>query len=663
MAQPDQSNIPLNERVPKSERHIRSIVDSFFSEPLPDACDTLVFRLQIAQQNNSELSGFERYAARLLDEAHAERLRQLCAHHTIEMGRLTSTHLAWMRFDESELSAEDIKLLLNVESVVNRLLLIADRASEDPEIAKTLESNDGEGLAIELDWNNLRSVADSAPKQLAALDQPNPLFNIFEAQAAIGGEWDARTRFALGMESIVLPFRLAYRFDCDVDSGVISCDVIAPSSSIFPSLRWNAQARAWENVTSLVGWLKAATMLRLSALVASIAFGSGIAFTKCIVCMHNESLEGDAILCVDFSRIGFVSQTLPAIKRSELSSTTTDENVDHLVTLMAATECRIASGLDGKPLPVEPIKVTYPKRNGDVYADTRPIPEPLRDMLHADIVSDLDINHVEDPEMQNMVREASDEAGEFPTASQLTLEQVLHDFTERQDPQAKYLYCSDLVSRALIGMVDSSNCRYLKYPDAAYEARSKLSDLYFYAGNMDDALKQSLAMIEYAPTSASGYFDAIIMLFREERYDTACQLLKQLLSFSNDRRVIHYAYYRLAYALFLLGQHEASIAVYQLVINDGGEFAEQARSELSDVVAAAHANSLPSLEESLELAMKHDVPLAPTAATRSYLAKAAIGLTDAKLFNVAVPITLSVAGFAYQDVLVSVVQSLASTEE
>ena len=51
------------------------VLDEFGKAPLPDAIDGLLFRLSMADPDDPAVTGFERYAARILSEAHAVLLR------------------------------------------------------------------------------------------------------------------------------------------------------------------------------------------------------------------------------------------------------------------------------------------------------------------------------------------------------------------------------------------------------------------------------------------------------------------------------------------------------------------------------------------------------------------------------------------------------------
>ena len=201
------------------------VVDDLLKPPLPDACDLLVHRVRSARPGGA--SGFELYAARLLEEAGSSRLRAIAAHADIGAGRLSTTGLAWLRFDEDALDGEERNAVLAVGSALNRLALIeASVAAADG--AGALYAGYDEGFCSELDWRALCGIAAGAGALARGSGQPNEPRGMFGVQAAQGGEWDGRTRFAQACEGLRLPFRLEYRFDADAAAGVLAVECSAP---------------------------------------------------------------------------------------------------------------------------------------------------------------------------------------------------------------------------------------------------------------------------------------------------------------------------------------------------------------------------------------------------------------------------------------------------
>lgn len=649
----------LKQTDPKA--YLEQIIQTFFTDPLPDACEALMFRLDLALQNNSELSAFERYAARLLKQAKAQQLRPIVARHQVGVGRLSATNLAWFRYDESEFEPHEIELLLAVESIINRLIMMVMNASS-PSLYTYLVSDSGEGTAFEQDWMLLRTVAQKAPDLVNGFEEKNPLLTLRETTASVGGEWDMRTRIALAMENLVLPYRLSYRFDCDSNAGSVLIDFVAPTHMLFPNLIWNTDTNSWDDVSSLHGFDQTALTLRTVALLAALGFGSSIGVTKVIITALADNIDGDVLCSAEFSRMAYLNGLLPHIVQGDFSSVANTSKVANLVAMLGATYLSLKTTENGVLEPVERIESGFPNRGGVIYNDNRPLPADIQSFLHAQVVSDLDIYHVEDEQLAQVVHQASEEAQEYPMASQLTLEQVITDFDESREPNRRYLYCSDPISRSLMGLIDHSDERYLKYPDAIFAAHSNLSDIYQAQGQTELALAQSKCMIAAAPTSSVGYFDAIISEMKEDQFDAVIDEVKTFLAVAHERRAIYYAYYRLAFALLLKRDFETSVAAYTLVINDGGDFAEAAQSEVVEALEALHKTALPTQEEAAECMYKAGFPLAPTFEVRKMLAKLAITLTDANLFNVAAPITLGVAANTYQDVLMSVVTSLTYGE-
>ena len=292
------------------------VVDDLLKPPLPDACDLLVHRVRSARPGGA--SGFELYAARLLEEAGSSRLRAIAAHADIGAGRLSTTGLAWLRFDEDALDGEERNAVLAVESALNRLALIeASVAAADG--AGALYAGYDEGFCSELDWRALCGIAAGAGALARGSGQPNEPRGMFGVQAAQGGEWDVRTRFAQACEGLRLPFRLEYRFDADAAAGVLAVECSAPLPGAFPAARWDAARAMWEDVRALRGWAASAYAMRLAAVLAAAAFGAGIGMARAVVTVRPGSLGGQAGMSLAFDRIPFLADVLPRIEAGALA--------------------------------------------------------------------------------------------------------------------------------------------------------------------------------------------------------------------------------------------------------------------------------------------------------------------------------------------------------
>ena len=386
----------LKETDPKA--YLEQIIQTFFTDPLPDACEALMYRLDLALQNNSELSAFERYAARLLKQAHADKLRPIAARHHIEAGRLSATNLAWFRFDESELEPQEVEMLLAIESIINRLIMMVMNAPS-PEIYTYLVSNTGEGSAFEQDWALLRNSVLEAPRLVNGFEEKNPLLTIRETTASVGGEWDMRTRIAFAMENLVLPFRLSYRFDCDSNAGAVLIDFVAPTYVLFPDLIWNTTINNWDDVSALHGFDQSALTVRTMALLAALGFGSSVGVTKVIVTALADNVEGAVLCSAEFSRMAYLNGFLPSLTSGAFTAVENTAKLDLLEKMLSATYLSIKVGPDGALEEVERIEAGFPNRGGELYNDTRSLPASIQSFLHAQVVSDLDIYHVEDEKL------------------------------------------------------------------------------------------------------------------------------------------------------------------------------------------------------------------------------------------------------------------------
>ena len=167
------------------------VLAPFLEAALPDAIDELAFRVSMGvSEGSAPITGFERYAARLLDEAGASRLRPIAAEHPLEAVRLDSTGLFWLHFDGSELTADQLERVLATEAALNRLALVEGALAAKPDEAVTEER-----CSLE-DWRLIRSVADGAQALLDKSAPSNERLSQGDARAPRGGNWDVLTCLA-----------------------------------------------------------------------------------------------------------------------------------------------------------------------------------------------------------------------------------------------------------------------------------------------------------------------------------------------------------------------------------------------------------------------------------------------------------------------------------
>lgn len=637
------------------------VVDDLLKPPLPDACDMVVHRVRAAQPGAA--SGFELYAARLLEEAGAARLRPLVSRAEVSATRLSSTGLAWLRFDERELNPEERSVVLAVESAINRLALIEDSV-EAIDGAGTLYAGYGEGFCSEQDWRALCGIASGAAYAVQGCERGNDLCEIFGVRAAQGGEWDVRTRFARTCEELRLPFRLEYRFDCDAAAGVLAVEYSVPTPSLFPDSRWDAAHGTWVDMRPLQGWAASAYGLRLAALLAAAAFGAGIGIVKAYVTARVGFLEGPAGISLAFDRIAFVSDVLPRIATGAFDAEHLACDPGAVLALLEPTERSTAFLDNGFFGTVHPLTAAMAQRRPPLWEDTRALPDPLVGVLRAAKACELDVLHDEDATVTACANDAMEGAESTPLASIATLEGIVAQLDERERDAAEMdnripLYCSSPVARILVGLIDAgAQTRYRKASDAAFAARSGLSRLYLQIHDVPRAIEAAEACIALAPTSLPGYLDAVAAYMEAERFAEAESVLLRALRVALGRADRAYVRYRLAYALWMQGCLDLALASYVTVAEAGGAFAVQAESELADLMEQMGVRERPSSEAAASKLSDYGVSLAAPREAMELVAQAAVGLVDAGILNAAAPLTHALAALVSNDVLSAVANSL-----
>lgn len=652
--------IENTEELVEQVKHLAGIVDAFFAHPLPDAVEALIYRCDLANQNNTYLSAFERYGARLLRAAQAERLRRIFSRHEIGVGRLSCTGLCWLSFDPDLLSSDEVKVVLGVESAINRLIMIV-RDSKTAEDVAVLSSAYGESDLMRLDWDGFSKFGSEVDAFSSSMQAENPLQTVFGVKAPKGGEWDTRTRFARYMESVSAPFRLAYRFDCEVERGVFEVHVNTLTPSIVPARRDGDTLREWTNGSPEGHRLAMAYTLRLCAFVAGSAFFSNVAITDVVVTAHRRTLEGGAVASLHFERMPYIINALPALTMGDLSS---EEFVfDPLGTArkLAPTHCVFAFDEEGRARYIEALQIDFSERRIPTWQDERPIPSGVRQLLHADKVCELDITHLEDADLGNRVRDAALDVEEFPIASLAEFEDILS--SDEAKPDARSLFCVDEGARVLMGLRDRGGTRYIKYPDAYFVALKKAASINEKLGDLEASLSYAERELEIAPTSVVAYTDLATANIEAGHFNEAVRLLKLGLCYAVDPSSIHYLYYRLAYALYKAGLIQASVATYVHLIEQDGRFKDKAVDELKQIIGVLGLEhrgdiEIPDLVRAREIMTVEGIPLAPTSEAVRAISEAMISLLEAGVFPFASSLCWLLSQFMDRDVLSSVASSI-----
>ncbi|WP_080802699.1 tetratricopeptide repeat protein [Arabiibacter massiliensis] len=673
-------HIPQTMGAPAVGGRAADVIDSLLRPPLPDSLDILVRRVRSAAPGG--VSGFELYAARLLEEAGSARLRSLASRTGVEVVRLSSTGLVWLRFDEAVVDAEERQCVLAVESALNRLIFVQE-AMEVLDGVGALYAGCDEAFCSQQDWRCLCYVASGAVDLMRGCERENPLREVYGAQGSRGGEWDVRTRFAQACEALRLPFRMEYRFDADAAAGTLSVECSAPLPEAFPAVRWDAARGTWTDMRVLRGWAASAYALRLSAALAAAAFGAGIGIARAYVTVRPGGLDEPAGMSLLFDRIAFAADVLPRIAEGALDAEAMACDPAAVLALLSPADRSAAFLENGFFGTATPLDAGLGDRRLALWEDKRSLPAPLAEELRADLACELDVLHDEDADLTARVPEALKDAESSPLSSIVLLEDIAAQADERERQRAAAdgpaaadvlaaddgpaaglvpLYCANPIVRMLVGLTGGdAKTRYRKASDAAFAAQNSLSRLYLQVGDAPRALTAAEASIVMAPTSQPGYLSAVVVHMEEDRFAEAETLLRRALRVAVDRRECSYLRYRLAFALWKQGQLDLALACYAVVAAENGEMAPQAEKEIAELMAQMGVRERPSIDAAEDTLHAAGISIGPPFETAALLARVAVGLADAGLLAAAAFPARAVAQLNSEDALYAVARSLENS--
>lgn len=622
---------------------IGEVILDLLDGPLPDALDALIWRGTTQQ---GQASGFERFAARQLVEAGAADVRAIAAEHNVTLVRLGSTSLFWLRFDD-DASPEQRATLLAVEAALNRLWFVEWAAGAADGGTGMLHAFD-ERFCAQAAQGALREISRNAGAVAQRERADNPYRTIRGAEGARGGIWDVSTRFVDTCERLKLPFRLEYRFDMDLDAGVMAVRFTVPSADAFPASRMGE--RGWYDARAGRPACAATYAIRLAALMTQAAFASSVRVMVVDVTAHEDGLAGRPLLSLGFDRTPFLMEALPPLKDGRLDNPIFDD--DPLAVLNVLKPVRHAVRFAGDrglceitPLPVH---ASLAAKRQEVWRDRRPLPEPLRGLLRADTVAELDVMHDGAVVGDDEVRAILEENEESPLIASVQLEAVLSRIGEiGLDEQGRLpLYCAYPMARLIVSLdsavgtgsvlpdaepLRSADTRYWKAPDAAYGAHLWLSRFARQEGDADRGLAEALQCLALAPTTARAYIEVAVCHAEQEQYAQAAETLTQGLRVALLPGDFLYMYYRLAYALWRIGRTNEAVACYTMVLREPNTaLAETARGELAELRQQIDDTRPPmAVAEAEQVLHAANIPVSPTEAALDAMAAAAVGLTDA----------------------------------
>ena len=652
---------------------VSDVLRAFTSQPLADAIDSLIFRVLEAQEGgDAQASGFERYAARMLQQAGSSELRSIMARHDVGIARLSTTRMFWIRF-ANDISADDRAVLVSIEGCLNRLahIELALKASG----ASTALADCRESRCALADRHALTRVADHARACLEASEEENPYCHYLPAHPLRGGEWDIRTRFLRACEELRTPFRLEYRFDCYANGGMLSVRFGLPPQRAFPTSCWNDVESRWTSCADEVPALATCYALRVAALLAACGFGTSIGMRQVLVTGCADSPTGTPLLSLRFERMSYLNRALYRIDLGTVSRIggqrdCTAADVEVLLSLLAPLEARVSLDESGALLPVEPLALEFPEGRFPISGDERYLPSSVAHLVHADYVRDLDLEATTDLHELDEVQTAIDDAAESRLLAMARLEEVVerNPVEGLADPDdivaaaeaalrggpgipgydridedgdkrpVRLAYFPNLFSRCLVDIVARrEDEEYDLVPAQAYLARSALSKLYLESGDAGAAIERARECALLAPTSAGLLLENAQLLLAAQDLEGALDLLRQALNVCVRQQMANIIYAHLAGAFWGLGMHAEALAAFTVArrFEQGQSGFDQAILQL---VHQLGLSEMPSIDSAVATLRAQDIPLAPTEKARRTIMGIAVDFTDARMFELAWPL-------------------------
>ena len=622
---------------------IGEVILDLLDGSLPDALDALIWRGTTQQ---GQASGFERFAARQLVEAGAADVRAIAAEHNVTLVRLGSTSLFWLRCDD-DVSPGQRATLLAVEAALNRLWFVEWAAGAADGGTGMLHAFD-ERFCAQADQGALREISRNAGAVAQRERADNPYRTIRGAEGARGGIWDVSTRFVDTCERLKLPFRLEYRFDTDLDAGVMAVLFTVPSANAFPASRMGE--RGWYDARAGRPACAATYAIRLAGLMAQVAFASSVRVMAVDVTAHEDGLAGRPLLSLGFDRTPFLMEALPPLKDGRLDNPMFDDDPLAVLNVLKPVRHAVRFASDRGLCEITPLPVhaSLAAKRQEMWCDRRPLPELLRGLLRADTVAELDVMHDDAVVGDDEVRAILEENEESPLIASVQLEAVLSRIGEiGLDEQGRLpLYCAYPMARLIVSLdsgmgagsvlpdaepLRSADTRYWKAPDAAYGAHLWLSRFARQEGDADRGLAEALQCLSLAPTTARAYIEVAVCHAEQEQYAQAAETLTQGLRVALLPGDFLYMYYRLAYALWRIGRTNEAVACYTMVLREPNTaLAETARGELAELRQQVDDTRPPmAVAEAEQVLHAANIPVSPTEAALDAMAAAAVGLTDA----------------------------------
>ncbi len=599
--------------------HEVDVFEGFGGVPLPDAIDAFLFRAG----EQPRPAGLECYAGRTFRELDLPHLRDVARRTPLSLAYIERMESFYVNFDRANLDGGDVRCVLSAESALNRVLKIMQVLGGGP--APVLSSPTEEACSV-LDRRALRATTGLVGPVLDQLGSVNPLGKPGSVTCVPGGEWDVRTRFATICESLGVIVRLWYDMRFNASTGEMLVRFAMPGPGDLPRSRFSVERGAWEEASAEERSAEAFELgCRIAVVLAAAGFASGIGVRRVLVERH-QPWRGDPPLLA-FDRDAF----LACLRRLAA-----DADGAPLAGGMVADALALFE-VSGPAPQVNPVETML-----QPVLDTRPLPSALRDLLMADDASELEVMEAPGDGALARIPELAEVATKDPARALGELADMVDALEARcaatelaADRPVSTQFCDSYLGRVLLPIVAADRgARFLRAPDALFYARHEICAILAKAGTFASALPEARRLVDMAATSMQAHFMLVNILARLERFDEVAEACRHALRVAPDDSAASYLYYRLAFALWRLGDRETALACYRMVLPTD-DMGEAALREARDLMASMGVAKPPARDEAIARLRRAGVPVAPTPEVSTQVADAAVLLADNGFFFLA----------------------------
>ncbi len=601
--------------------------------PLPDVIDAACFRIR--EKENP--CGVECYASRLFQELDLTVLRTIATKTALNVAHITRSESLYINFDRGALSSAEVEVVFATETVLNRLLRVLNflEAGLDP-----LRISVAEEDCSDIDVYGWRAITHGVEDIMKTASEPNVRACPGTMSCTPGGEWDVRTRFASVAERLNFVVRLDYTYNVYVSQGKMWVRFISPCVSSLPHTVYDAGLGTWKELgleerKSLLKELQA----RMALTLAAACFASGMLIDSCSVQVvfpgENDACTAGSVargLAFNFNRAQFSAHCFTLARELDAKSYVGTPCAEKLAAMGCVREMNNV-----------PAKDPCETRGKQPAFDYRPLTEPLRTLLLADTVCELEVmEDADEPSMQR-VRALRDLAASDPAAAaqglaglveELETACVLRELEASRPVETQF--CESYTARLLLPLaIDDASTRILPAPDALYFAQDELCDMYTATEDLETALREARKLYDMAKSSTHAHVSLISALANLERFDEAIDVAKHGLRMASTRASIGILFYRLAFAYWRTGQREMALACYRMVPR-GEQIWSVAHEEMHVLMSEMGCTEEPPFAWVLNTITKNGLEIPPVKQVTDRLADLAVLLVDGGFFFLAV---------------------------